>query len=358
MWGRLNVPTRDANGEAEPETLDLRAPVVINATGAWADTLRREVKDEKRVRPLRGSHLVLPKQCLPIADVLAMPHPQDKRAVFVYPWEGATVVGTTDLDHTQDLNIEASISEHEVDYLLEAVQKLFPQNPISRDDILSTFSGVRPVIGAEKAKDASKERRDHAIWSDNGLITVNGGKLTTFRLIALDALTAAQSRLPTPTAFSDDKVFQLPTAKQEVLIPNDPERSQRLLGRYGSVAQHMLAGSQAQERECISTTEFCLAECRWALRHEAVHHLDDLLLRRTRLGQLLENGAESLFDDLQSLCAAELGWDVARWAQELDRYQDIWRRHYSLPNGLSSPGPVGEMSHTAVSTVSNANAVG
>ena len=339
---RLSIPALDANTETEPEILEIRAPVVINATGAWADTLRGEVKDEKRIRPLRGSHLVLPKQCLPIDDVLAMPHPQDKRAVFVYPWEGTTVVGTTDLDHTEDLNDEASITENEVDYLLQAVQQQFPQKPNSRADIISTFSGVRPVIGAEKAKDASKERRDHATWSDKGLITVSGGKLTTFRLIALDALAAAQPYLPAPSVFCDDRVFKSPSAPQEAVIPNNPARSQRLLGRYGAVAQHIMSGSQAHERQCIPTTMFCLAECRWALRHEAVHHLDDLLLRRTRLGQLLENGAQSLFGELQSLCAAELGWDAARWAQELNRYQNIWQRHYSLPSGLPCPEPMGE----------------
>ena len=98
-------------------------------------------------------------------DVMTFLHADDKRGVFVYPWEGTTVIGTTDLDHSEDLDVEASISEDEVDYLLKAFNTEFPKHAIKRSDILSTWAGVRPVIGAEKSKDPSKERRDHAVWS-------------------------------------------------------------------------------------------------------------------------------------------------------------------------------------------------
>ena len=167
-------------------SINLTAPVIINATGAWADRLRNVVNSEKRIRPLRGSHVVIPKSLYPVNDVMTFLHVDDKRGVFVYPWEGTTVIGTTDLDHDEDIDLEASISEQEVDYLLKAFNSQFPKNALNRSDVLSTWAGVRPVIGAEKSKDPSKERRDHAVWSDNGLITVSGGKLTTFRLIALD----------------------------------------------------------------------------------------------------------------------------------------------------------------------------
>ena len=100
-------------------------------------------------------------------------HVEDKRGIYVYPWEGTTVIGTTDLDHDEDLDIEASISDLEVDYLLKAYNSQFPDNPLKSSDILSTWAGVRPVIGSKKSKDPSKERRDHAVWSDNGLITVS-----------------------------------------------------------------------------------------------------------------------------------------------------------------------------------------
>ena len=100
------------------EQLEVRCKAVINATGAWADRLRNEVNPEKRIRPLRGSHLVLPKKRLPVPDSLSLFHPVDKRPVFIFPWEGTTVVGTTDLDHQKDMDEEACINDEELRYLL------------------------------------------------------------------------------------------------------------------------------------------------------------------------------------------------------------------------------------------------
>jgi len=321
------------------EQLQLRAPVVVNATGAWADKLRGQVNAEKRVRPLRGSHLVLPKHCLPVSETLGLMHPVDKRSVFIFPWEGAIVVGTTDLDHSEELDSEASISEQEVDYLLQMLHNEFPQQAISRDDIIATYAGVRPVIGSEKSKDPSKERRDHAVWEDQGLVTASGGKLTTFRLIALDVLNAAAVHLPAAGSVKrndvDERVFSMPTLSAAELLPDRSGWAQRLLGRYGAAAKPMLDAAEPGEDQRISGTQFSLAECRWALRHEAVQHLDDLLLRRTRLGLLLRQGGEQLFDALQRIFSDELDWNEQQWQAEVSRYRRIWQSHYSLPSAAA-----------------------
>ncbi|MDX1735040.1 MAG: glycerol-3-phosphate dehydrogenase/oxidase [Halioglobus sp.] len=316
----------------ESTALEVRARAVISATGAWADKLRNEVNPEKRIRPLRGSHLVFRTERLPVADALTMLHPEDKRPVFIFPWEGTTVVGTTDLDHNAALDEEPTITEEEVDYLLLVVDKLFPQHRISREDVISTWSGIRPVIGSERSKNPSHERRDHAVWTDKGLVTVSGGKLTTFRLIALDALHAAAGTLGDPAVTEDtDAVFTTPTISAQDLDA-DHDWAKRLIGRYGDRAKAILDSADSDdERRPIEGTGFCLAECRWAARNEAVLHLDDLLLRRTRLGCLLEQGAASLFDPLQPICAQELGWDDTRWQYETERYLQIWRDYYYLP---------------------------
>lgn len=314
------------------EQVELRCKSVINATGAWADRLRNEVNPEKRIRPLRGSHLVLPMAKLPVDDALTLFHPVDKRPVFIFPWEGTTVVGTTDLDHKEDLDDEPVISTQELEYLLDAVHTLFPQHHFSRDDIISTWSGVRPVIGSDEARDPSKERRDHAVWNDNGLVTVSGGKLTTFRLIALDAIAAAGDSLgDIHIKEDDDTVFTPPGITPDELNTADSQWAQRLIGRYGHHAKALLNEVVDSERLPIELTSFCLAECRWAARNESVVHLDDLLLRRTRLGSVLERGGESLFPQLEAICAQELHWDAERWQSELARYRHIWKTHYYLP---------------------------
>ena len=318
------------------EQLELRCKVVINATGAWADNLRNEVNPEKRIRPLRGSHLVLPMAKLPVTDSLSLFHPVDKRPVFVFPWEGATIVGTTDLDHQDGLNEEAAITTQELDYLLQVVQVMFPTNKITRKDIISTWSGLRPVIGSDKSTDPSKERRDHAIWVDAGLVTVSGGKLTTFRLIALDALKAAAPALgKLSSRETDDAIFRVPEITPDDLDTVDKTWAQRLIGRYGEHAKAILAEAGTDEKNCLEGTGFCFAECRWAARNESVLHLDDLLLRRTRLGSLVPNGGESLFPALAKICADELNWDATRWQAEEARYREIWRKYYFLPEARS-----------------------
>jgi glycerol-3-phosphate dehydrogenase len=321
------------------ECLTLQATVVVNATGAWVDRLRDHINNEKRVRPLRGSHLVIEKNKLPLNEAILLYHPWDNRPVFMCPWEGATIIGTTDLDHAGELDNETSITTAELDYLLAIVKHQFPHNDIQYRDIISTFSGVRPVIGSDNNKDPSKERRDHALWCDGKLISVSGGKLTTFQLIANEVVDVAKQWLKVKTSSTEqNRMARLRDLKEfdhhldlRKFFDNDTARSKRLLGRYGKDVMAVFQHSPSLERKKIATTQYCLAECRWSLKNEAVLHLDDLLLRRTRLGLLLHNGAEQLFDTLQDLCCGELNWDTVKWQEELHRYKKIIRQHYSLP---------------------------
>jgi glycerol-3-phosphate dehydrogenase len=313
------------------ETSEIHAKAVINATGAWTDRLRRQVGGEKCIRPLRGSHLVFPFWRLPIAQAIGLKHPADRRSVFLMPWEGVTVVGTTDLDHTEGLDTEACITPEEVDYLLEIVQDQFPGLDIGRSDILTTWSGVRPVIGTG-ALNPSKERRNHRIWIEQGLVSVSGGKLTTFRLIALDALRHATPFIPTLTA-EDKGAPTVRNIKSQALSLHglDPALRQRLIGRYGTTASDVLKCAKDGELSRVSGTDTFWAELRWAARAEFVVHLEDLLLRRTRIGVLLGDGGVSLFDRIRVICQEELGWDDARWNHEADAYKNLWRRHHSVP---------------------------
>ncbi|MEC8427046.1 MAG: FAD-dependent oxidoreductase, partial [Pseudomonadota bacterium] len=268
------------------ECIDIKASAVVNATGAWADELRNQLTSEKRIRPLRGSHLVVAQERLPVSSAVTLMHPDDQRAMFVFPWEQRTVIGTTDLDHRAPLNQEASINREEVDYLLKAANELFPEAELQDEDIISTWSGVRPVIGSEKSKDPSKERRDHAVWRDGNLVTVSGGKLTTFRLIALDVLHALKSVIDIPEIDTQAPVFSR-SFNKSAHYPQCPAAIfEHLHARYGNRVKSLLQNASEQDLTPIANTSITIAECRWILQHEAVTHLDDFMLRRTRLGQL------------------------------------------------------------------------
>lgn len=310
---------------------EVRARAVVNATGAWADRLREPITGESKVRPLRGSHLVLARTRLPVREAIVFQHADDARPVFIFPWEGCTVVGTTDLDHRQDPSEEARITGEELDYLLRGANAQFPAARLVEGDVVSTFSGVRPVVASGRGLDPSQERREHAVWDDHGLVTVTGGKLTTFRLIALDVLRAAAPHLG--RGIEDDgapvyRPFDLGVGGRLPL----PLRG-RILGRYGFRSTEFLDAMPADELVPIGGTSTLVADLRWAARHERVVHLDDLLLRRTRLGNLVPRGAAEFVATIRAAVAGELGWDEARWSSEWDRYAAIVERSYGVPRG-------------------------
>jgi glycerol-3-phosphate dehydrogenase len=314
------------------------ARAIVNATGAWADRLRGQLGQPARIRPLRGSHLIFPAWRLPVAQAISFLHPIDRRPVFIFPWEGSTLVGTTDVDHDQPLDVEPAISPQEVAYLMAAAAHQFPALRLSLEDVVATFAGVRPVIGSG-AEDPSKESRDHVVWEEDGLLTVTGGKLTTFRLIALDALRALRHRLPGMPELDHNLPVLDPidAAMLDGSQSLDEAARRRLLGRYGAQALALVSAAQPGELEAIPGTRILWAELRWASRAEAVVHLDDLLLRRVRLGLLTPAGGQALLPRIRSICQAELGWDDATWQAEQAAYLLRWQQHYGLPEPAAVP---------------------
>lgn len=324
------------------DQFEVSAKVVINATGVWTDELRNTLGHDNVIRPLRGSHLVLPFWRLPSAFTVTFFHFKDKRPVYVYPWEGVTVIGTTDLDHKQPANQEACITPEEIEYLLEAANLQFPGAKLTQDDIRASWSGVRPVVSKhqDKTVDTNKpnkpsdEKREHAIWDDQGLISVAGGKLTTYRLIAMDVLQKASPYLARIDATDRNATshFKLP-GKLKGFIELSSAIKQRLSGRYGSHAQGLISAAKdtAFGLKKIATTDTLWAELIWSCQFEQIQHLDDLLLRRTRIGLLLDDGGQEAFEGIKAICQQYLKWDEVHWQTELERYQNIITKHYSLP---------------------------
>ncbi|MCU0658804.1 MAG: glycerol-3-phosphate dehydrogenase/oxidase [Polyangiaceae bacterium] len=325
----VGVVAQDESGSGK--TAEIRARAVVNATGVWADELRASIGKPKRLRAIRGSHLVIPAEKLPVPEAISLLHPRDGRAVFLLPWQGATIVGTTDIDHDGDLWQEPAISASEIEYLLALVTHACPGLRLTADDVLSTWAGVRPVIDTG-ATDPSKESREHVVWNEEGLLTVTGGKLTTFRMMARQALQALQGTLPELKAPGHaGPLLEQQARAADWLAPLESGARQRLLGLYGADAPMVYHASPA---DCspIGSTPALWSELRWAARSEGVVHLDDLLLRRVRLGMLLPEGGLQQIERIRSLTQRELGWSDDRWDAEVVRYRGIWRRAYGPPS--------------------------
>ena len=299
----------DVRDELSQSQSTLRTQAVVNATGAQADELSGT---QKKVRPCRGSHLLIEQARLPMIESLTILHPRDQRPVFVYPWMGMTCIGTTDLDHTDDLAHEARCTDQEVDYLLELMHAAFPTAQIVREDIVSSFAGVRPIIASGKGVHPSQERRSHSVWTHHGVVTVSGGKLTTFRVIAHDVLRALgwvdenQQRVLRDT---HERLF-----RHDVIFPND-------LGN---------------PKKAIEFNPAFLQTIEWVMQHEMVVHLDDVLLRRTRFGNTQRNGGYEYLPQIRTVCQKYLAWNDARWDAEQARYLEMIQTHYSPPKAPTS----------------------
>ena len=178
-------------------------------------------------------------------------------------------------------------------------------------DALSAYSGVRPVVASGK-RDPSAESRESALWSSPGIVHVVGGKLTTFASTARQVLRRAAQDAP-----------RLRAPAEPLATPQGE--------RNGVAFSNWFQRRPPDDHTVIAATRYHWGELRWSLREEQVMHLDDLMLRRTRLGLLLPFGGGELFDRLGPLCRAELGWDDARWASEITRYRELWRRFHAPP---------------------------
>jgi len=305
----------------------LGAGAVINATGVLAGQFGPLPQTKLHLRPLRGSHLVVSAQTLPLAAAVSFAHPEDDRGVFALPWENAVLVGTTDLDHLQALDAEPRAENAEIAYLLEAINHIAPGRPIGVDDVLSIQAGVRPVVGRSD-RQPSDESLEHVVWAENGLVTVTGGKLTTFRRLAHDALAAAAPWLPQAprrrsvwTALAPGRI----DGHQAQGLA--PAALRRLVGRYGPAAGDIIADAAPEDLAPVGSSPTLWAELAHAARREQVHHLVDLMLRRVRLGLLLPEGGREFLPRIRRICQPALGWNDQRWQAEETAYLAYWRQY-------------------------------
>lgn len=332
------VTWRDRVSGAEAET---RARVIINAAGPWVDEvrLRCETGEAPRLRLTKGIHVGLRPERLKLSRLVVM-NARDKRGVFAIPKGEITYLGTTDTDYDVPCDYPA-ITVDDVLYLLEAAERTFTIDPISPDEVVSAWAGLRPLLQQEGKKPSELSRKDEIMTSPTGLLSVAGGKLTTFRRmaqrivdLACEQLKAAGHVLPHRIAESEETLLSGGETGDDIgayteqlqrrwgTVPADVV--ERLVQVYGSNAERMVEAIAAdpvlgtRAAPAVAVTQ---AEVDYAVREEMALTLEDYLERRGRLLLWsIDNGVDAA-ESVARWMAATLGWSPARIADEVAAYQ-------------------------------------
>ena len=320
----------------EGEAFNITARVVVNATGVWGDSLRRMDigGDSVTIRPAKGIHITVPWELVRNDIAAVIPVPGDKRSLFVVPHmpngDGTfryTYVGTTDTDYQGGID-DPQCTTEDIDYCLRALNKAISGGgrTITRDDVVGTWAGLRPLVvsadgAAAKGRTADLSRRHKVIVSDSGMVTITGGKLTTYRKMAEHTVDAAQKLLGRRSRCS--------TKRMQLFGATSRNRDEHLVSRFGTEAaeiRRLIANDPTLGTPLVPGLPYLRAEAVYSARYESVVRLDDVLSRRTR-GLLYDRDASArAARDVAMLIAPELGWDAARVEQEVRHFHDVCQR--------------------------------
>jgi glycerol-3-phosphate dehydrogenase len=331
---------RDAGRVVGAEVLDtetgsttvIRSAVVVACAGVWTDEVEAlaGVRGRFDVRASKGVHLVVPRDR--IASEVGLILRTETSVLLVIPWGNYWIVGTTDTDWTLDL-VHPAASRADVDYLLGQVNRVLIR-PLTRADVSGVYAGLRPLLAGESDETSRLSRSHAAARPMPGLVMVAGGKYTTYRVMAADAVNLAASDLDRAVPASVTADVPLLGAEGYPALVNQVDdlaaryalptwRIRRLLGRYGSLIFEVLdpaAEDPALLHPLPDADEYLRAEIRYGATHEGALHLDDLLTRRTRVSiEVADRGVRSAPDTAE--CVADvLGWSPSRQAAEVDVY--------------------------------------
>lgn len=315
------------------ETATVRARVVISAAGVWSDDVQRLTGSRGRfnVRASKGIHLVVPRDR--IASETGIILRTERSVLFIIPWGNRWLVGTTDTDWELD-KAHPAASSADINYLLDQVNQVLAV-PLTRDDILGVYAGLRPLLSGE-SEDTSQLSREHSVSRPvPGLVAVAGGKYTTYRIMARDAVDAAKEDLADTLAPCVTDQTPLVGADGYRALVNSTDagaadhglpawRYRGLLDRYGSEVGDVLATSQGRPELLTpvpGADDYLMAEILYAVTHEGALHLDDLLARRTRISIETEHRGVDSAQAVAELVAPVLGWDSAQITREVDQYR-------------------------------------
>jgi glycerol-3-phosphate dehydrogenase len=302
----------------DDEPIEVRARVVVNATGVWSDDVRAldEGTHPGSIRPAKGIHITVPWARVRNDIAAIIPVPKDRRSIFVVPWGDLTYIGTTDTDYDGPLD-DPQCTPDDVAYLLNAMNLALAE-PLTAADVVGTWAGLRPLISGgsvgEKTADLS---RKHAVRvSDAGMITVTGGKLTTYRRMASDTVDQVVAKVGHG---GSSKTKRLRLCGADGPAPSDDH----LARRYGGLAAEVLELERADPglaAPLVAGLPYHRSEAVYAVREEMARTLDDVLSRRTRARLLARDATASAARDVAELIGAELNWDRLRIDAEVAGY--------------------------------------
>ncbi|CAN5730693.1 glycerol-3-phosphate dehydrogenase [soil metagenome] len=338
---------KDARGQiqgatvlADGQEVHVRCRAVVNAAGVWSDEVRTidEGADPDSIRPAKGIHITVPWDKVRNDVAVVVPVPQDKRSVFVVPWGDLTYIGTTDTDYDGPLD-DPACTEEDVDYLLRAMKF----TGITRADVVGTWAGLRPLVNSGgSGKTADLSRRHKVNPSASGVVTITGGKLTTYREMAADTVDAVLDHLGSSVEGiakrSRTKKLRLRGAEgyDAVAGSTDPVVA-HLADRYGGETATVLALADADPTlrdPLVAGLPYLRAEAVYAVRYEMARSVDDVLSRRTRARLLARDASAAAADDVAGLMAPLLGWSAEQAAAEAASYRsaiELERTQAGLP---------------------------
>jgi glycerol-3-phosphate dehydrogenase len=314
------------------EETEVRSQAVINATGVWTDELQKMSggRGRFRVRASKGVHIVVPRDRIVAESGLILR--TEKSVLFVIPWGNHWIVGTTDTDWNLDLAHPAA-TKADIDYILGHINKVLA-TPLTHDDIEGVYAGLRPLLAGE-SEETSKLSREHAVARvAPGMVAIAGGKYTTYRVMAADAVDAIAPDISGRMASSiTDRVPLLGADGYHALVNQadqlaakhklHPYRVRHLLDRYGSEIHDLLA--LADERPELlkpipGAANYLQVEAVYAATHEGALHLEDVLTRRTRISIEYPHRGTECAEPVARLLAEVLGWDEERLQREVEVY--------------------------------------
>jgi glycerol-3-phosphate dehydrogenase len=317
---------RAARVQADGDEVEVRADVVVNAAGVWTDDVRAldEPSHPHSIRPAKGIHITVPWTKVRNDIAVVVPVAKDRRSVFVVPWGDLTYVGTTDTDYDGPLD-DPECTPEDVAYLLRALNAVIT-DPVREDDVLGTWAGLRPLPRtAANDRTADLSRRHAVRRSEGGLVTVTGGKLTTYRRMAADTVDEVDAMLGKRRRCRTKRLKLIGAdGYEDPPETNEPSRHEHLAHRYGTEGadvEALVDQEPALGEPLVPGLPYLKAEAVHAVRSEMARTLDDVLSRRTRARLLARDDSAAAAEDAAALVGRELGWDDAERARQVKEYR-------------------------------------